>query len=242
MQQEQCQLVCYLCSTLMYPSGNSTELLTLACSAHILSLAASLSMQKTLVEIGMYELIILSLLMRIPLHGYMIAQIANDMIGPWARISNGTLYPLLARLERHGLIARTSDEQNAEQAEQQTRTFVITEEGRKRFYQVMMDTSSNVGDYQRLFHFKVPYLDLLPSRERQYLLNHYINYCQACILHLKTQAENLEHELMGSKETFPLYKELVLQVMQERSRLWQAEVDWTMQLRATLDPSTGHAS
>lgn len=188
----------------------------------------------------MYELIILSLLMRTPLHGYLIAQIANDMIGPWARISNGTLYPLLARLERQGLIARTSDEQQAEQAEQQTRTFLITEEGRKRFYQVMMDTSSNIGDYQKLFHFKVPYLDLLPSRERQHLLKHYINYCQACILHLKTQAENLEHELIRSKESSPLYKELILQVMHERSRLWQAEVDWTMQLQAILDTSVDH--
>ena len=188
----------------------------------------------------MYELIILSLLMRAPLHGYLIAQIANDMIGPWARISNGTLYPLLARLERQGLIARSSDEQSREQTEQQTRTFLITQEGRQRFYQVMMDTSSNIGDYQKLFHFKVPYLDLLPSRERQHLLNHYINYCQACILHLKTEAENLEHELMGSKETYPLYKELVLQVMHQRSRLWQAEVAWTMQLRETLNPSIDH--
>ena len=52
------------------------------------------------IGVGMYELIILSLLMRFPLHGYLIAQIANDTIGPWAKISNGTLYPLLTRLEQ----------------------------------------------------------------------------------------------------------------------------------------------
>jgi DNA-binding PadR family transcriptional regulator len=179
----------------------------------------------------MYELIVLSLLMRFPLHGYLIAQIANDVIGPWAKISNGTLYPLLTRLEQHGLITRRSDEQNAEQ---QTRTFAITEKGRERFRQVMMDTSSSLGDYQRLFHLKVPYMDFLRLEERQHLLNHYLNYCQTCIQHMKTHSESLEHELAFSKEMHPLYKDLVLQVMQERARLWQAEVDWTLQLRETL--------
>ncbi len=52
----------------------------------------------------MYELIILSQLMVQPAHGYMIAKIINDMIGPYARISNGRLYPLLSKLEKSGLI------------------------------------------------------------------------------------------------------------------------------------------
>ncbi len=51
----------------------------------------------------MYELIVLSLLMRFPLHGYLIAQIANDTIGPWAKLSNGTLYPLLTKFRAPGL-------------------------------------------------------------------------------------------------------------------------------------------
>jgi DNA-binding PadR family transcriptional regulator len=186
----------------------------------------------------MYELIVLSLLMRFPLHGYLIAQIANDTIGPWAKLSNGTLYPLLTKLEHQGLIIRVNEEQSAAQTEQQARTLLITDEGRTRFYQVMMDTSSNIGDYQKVFHLKVPYLDLLPSRERQHLLNHYINYCQTCLLHIKTHAENLEHELVGDKGTYPLYKDLALQMMQERTRLWQTEVDWTIQLRETLAASS----
>ena len=39
----------------------------------------------------MYELIILSLLARWPLHGYLIAKIANDITGPYTRISSGRL-------------------------------------------------------------------------------------------------------------------------------------------------------
>jgi DNA-binding PadR family transcriptional regulator len=182
----------------------------------------------------MYELIVLSLLMRFPLHGYLIAQIANDTIGPWAKLSNGTLYPLLAKLEQSALIALANDSHDTAQTERSVRTFSITDAGRKRFYQLMMDTASNIGDYQRLFHLKVPYLDLLQPRERQHLLNHYLNYCQACLLHIKTHAENLLHELGDDVPTHVLYRTLALQAMQERSRLWQAEVDWIEQLRELL--------
>jgi DNA-binding PadR family transcriptional regulator len=182
----------------------------------------------------MYELIILSLLMRFPLHGYLLAQIANDTIGPWAKLSNGTLYPLLTRLEQTGLIRRASDQDDPAPPEQPARTFMITEAGRARFHQLMLDTSSNIGDYQKLFHLKVPYLDLVPPREGVHLLNHYINYSQASILHIKTHAENLVHELGGSDATHLRFRELALQVMQHRAALWQAEVEWTMQLRDQL--------
>ena len=53
----------------------------------------------------MYELIILSLLMREPIHGYLISKIINDIIGPIAKVSHGWLYPRLAKLEQEGLIA-----------------------------------------------------------------------------------------------------------------------------------------
>ncbi|MBV9230671.1 MAG: PadR family transcriptional regulator [Chloroflexi bacterium] len=177
----------------------------------------------------MYELIILSLLMRFPAHGYLIAKIANDIIGPWAKISNGTLYPLLTRLVQTGIIALTDDESDAAQTERPARRFMITDGGRKRFYQLMMDTSSNIGDYQRIFHLKAGCLDLLPSRESLHLLNHYINYSQACILHLKTETESLIHELEDTPQ-----RKLALNVMRHRAELWQAEVDWTMQLREEL--------
>jgi DNA-binding PadR family transcriptional regulator len=191
---------------------------------------------KTIIGFSMYELIILTLLMRFPMHGYLIAKITNDKIGPWAKVSNGTLYPLLTRLEQNGLIVRAGDEADSTQTERNTRTFIITEEGRKRFNKLMMDTSSNIGDYQRVFHQKVSSLDLLSYRERLHLLNHYINYCQACILHNKTEAANLVHELADNKGTNPAHRELALNIMQHRVEQWQAEVDWTLQLREKLVP------
>ena len=47
----------------------------------------------------MYELMILTFLMRGPMHGYLIANII-DISGPFAEVSNGRLYPLLANCWR----------------------------------------------------------------------------------------------------------------------------------------------
>jgi DNA-binding PadR family transcriptional regulator len=172
--------------------------------------------------------------MRFSLNGYVIAKIANDIIGPWAKVSNGTLYPLLTKLEKAGLIELVNGKQDQAQSERQSRTFAITELGRKRFYQLMMETTSNLGDYQKQFHYKIAYLDLLPSRESLYLLNHYINYCQACILHIKAEAENLVHELADNPTAKPFHLEMTLHMMNHRIEQWQAEVDWTMKLREKL--------
>src|SRR5271166_3200819 len=99
----------------------------------------------------MYELVILGFLMRQPYHGYLIAKIINDMIGPFARLSNGRLYPLLAKLEEEGLIvkvpATTATDEPAEDApDRQQRSYEITPAGRERFHDLMLDTTSSPGD------------------------------------------------------------------------------------------------
>ena len=108
----------------------------------------------------MYEMVILCFLTRAPMHGYLIAKIINDMIGPYARLSNGRLYPLLSKLEAEGLIVAV-DSGAETRADRRHRAYEITATGRKRFHQLMMDTTSNPGDYQRIFWYKLPFLEYL---------------------------------------------------------------------------------
>lgn len=177
----------------------------------------------------MYELIALSLLMRSPFHGYLIVKITNDMIGPWAKISSGTLYPLLTRMEKAGLIALAAPEQSAQAGERTSRIFVITEEGRKRFHQLMMDMSSNLGDYQRIFRYKLVYFDLLQPQERMLLYNHYVNYCQTSILHTQTEMANLPLEITDPSQRQFLVNALTS--MQHIEQQMQAELEWARELR-----------
>ena len=177
----------------------------------------------------MYELIILSLLMRFPIHGYLMMKITNDQIGPWAKISSGTLSTILGKLEQAGLIAVLSHEGDSARGDRHARTYTITAEGRKRFHQLMMDTSSNLGEYQKFFHHKMTYFDLLRPEERLLLINHYINYCQTTVLHRQTEMDSIVYELADHPN--PAFLENLLRVMKHIVQQWQSELDWIRSIR-----------
>src|ERR1700730_1922872 len=103
----------------------------------------------------MYEFILLAQLMNGPAHGYLIAKIINDMIGPFARISYGRLYPLLAKLEEHGLIAAETYAANGKRWTRLLRISALSDAGRMRFPLLMNDTGLNPGEYQKFFAYKV---------------------------------------------------------------------------------------
>ena len=51
-----------------------------------------------------YELFVLGELMVQPLYGYLLHEIVNMILGPFHRLSWGTLYPLIRGLEQEGFI------------------------------------------------------------------------------------------------------------------------------------------
>ncbi len=122
----------------------------------------------------MYELMILSILIRWSTHGYQIAKIINDMIGPYAKMSNGRLYPLLSQLEAQGMVKAVEGTEESAKGGRKQQTYQITDEGRVRFHTLMMDTTSNPGEYRQIFLQKVSVLRFLKQAERLYLIDHYI--------------------------------------------------------------------
>jgi DNA-binding PadR family transcriptional regulator len=200
----------------------------------------------------MYEFIILAQLMHGPAHGYLIAKIINDIIGPYARISPGRLYPLLAKLEQNGLIAPAPGAQGEQQGDRPMRIYKITEAGRMRFHTLMKDTSSNPGEYQRLFSYKVTAFAYISPAERLRLIDHYINYCQAHIFHLQGEADALIEEsayvarLDYDYQRVDAYTlEIILNMMQHSIDQWQRELEWARSLRereVTLAQKAGSPS
>ena len=176
----------------------------------------------------MYELMILSILIRWPTHGYRIAKIINDMIGPYAKMSNGRLYPLLSQMEVQGLIEAVKEDRQNEKGGRNQQSYSITDEGRVRFHDLMMDTTSNPGEYRQIFLQKVPTLRYLKPSERLYLIDHYINYCQAHILHQMAESEDIRGR---ASQIEPAHIEAVVSVMQHLIDQWQLELDWAKSLR-----------
>ena len=193
----------------------------------------------------MYEFIILAQLMHGAAHGYLIAKIINDSIGPYARLSYGRLYPLLAKLEQNGLIAPETMAASGEKRDRQLRVYTITDAGRMRFQLLMNDTGSNPGDYQRFFAYKVTAFSFITPVERLRLIDHYMHYCQAHIYHLQTEAEDMvrrtaelddlwdqePHKAHGFPQIDTYSVESVVNTMQHFIDQWQLEHDWAKRLR-----------
>jgi DNA-binding PadR family transcriptional regulator len=182
----------------------------------------------------MYELLVLSLLMHWPLYAYLIAEIANHILGPWERISRGTLSSLLTRLEQDGFIAPADPAQGPFPTDRPSRVFALTPAGRERFYQLMMDTTSNQGTYQRLFRIKALHLEYVSPEDQLSLLDHYLSYCQMGLHHQQAEAQDFATNPIKQQSVSSFYSTIALDLMDLVSQQWQLELAWAQRLRERI--------
>ncbi len=200
-----------------------------------------------------YEIIILGTLMVGPFHGYLIAKILQNITGPYGKISAGRLYPLLTKLEEGGLIMvePTSEQQERQQRRRShipSRRYQITEAGRERLHELMMNTTSYLGDYQKIFLQKVAYFSFLQPEECLHLIEHYRGYCQNMVFYGTARAEELAQS--GTDKNGPIGMTSVqltnlLTAMQHKIQQCQQELLWAEQLheqvKTSMDASTTQA-
>src|SRR5262245_60563445 len=148
---------------------------------------------------AVYELLVLALLMRWPLHAYLIADITNSIMGPWEKISRGSLSGLLAKLEHSGMITQGDPELVPFPPTRPARVVAITDAGKERFFQLMMDTTSNPGNYQRIFRLKALHLEFLPSKDQLFLVDHYLYYCRRGAQYLREEADEMKNNPLKRK-------------------------------------------
>ncbi len=182
----------------------------------------------------MYELLVLSLLMHWPLYAYLIADIANHILGPWERISRGTLSSLLTRLEHDGLIAPADPAQVPFSTDRPSRVFAITSAGRECFYQLMMDTTSNQGTYQRLFRIKALHLEYVSQEDQLSLVDHYVSYCQMGLRYQKAEAQDFATNPIKHRSVSSFYSAGALELMDLVIQQWQLELAWAQRLRERI--------
>jgi DNA-binding PadR family transcriptional regulator len=185
-----------------------------------------------------YELIILGTLLAGPAHGYLIAKILQNIGGPHGKLSSGRLYPLLAKLEREGLIAVEEDtakteEQGERRSAIPSRRYRLTSVGGERFRALMLDTTSYLGDYLRIFAQKVAYFSFLPAEERLRLIDHYRDYCHNQAVHGTTRVAALAEGGDGSGLASAQRADLLI-VMRHAIARWHHEVVWADELRAQI--------
>jgi DNA-binding PadR family transcriptional regulator len=182
----------------------------------------------------MYELLVLALLMRWPLHAYLIADITNSIMGPWEKISRGSLSGLLAKLEHSGMIKQGDPALVPFPPTRSARVFAITDAGKERFFQLMMDTTSNPGNYQRIFHLKALHLEFLPPKDQLFLVDHYLYYCQTAAHYMREEAEDMRGNAMKRETSSAWLMTTALDLMATAQEQWELERAWAQRLRERI--------
>ncbi|MCJ8014827.1 PadR family transcriptional regulator [Paenibacillus sp. KQZ6P-2] len=184
----------------------------------------------------MYELIVLGLLMQSPLHAYLITKITNETIGPWESISKGTLSTLLAKLKNNGIIALADPSIVPYKIERRSsQVYALTSAGEERFYHLMMDNTSNMGNYQKIFRIKSLHLSFLEIDDQLYLVNHYQHYCQTAIQHILVELKDFEKSSDKKTHSSQQFYETVIDQLNLQLEQWKLEVEWTQRLQKRIE-------
>jgi DNA-binding PadR family transcriptional regulator len=125
---------------------------------------------------------VLGLLKERPMHGYQLSRELSDAHGPFWRVSYGSLYPTLRRLERDGAIeatpenevdtdARTADTKSGRSTKSRTKgrrktVYRITEIGEQMFLELLEETPHEGQSEDARFRVRLGFFRYLPPDTR----------------------------------------------------------------------------
>ena len=115
----------------------------------------------------MLELAILGLLKQQPMHGYQLSRELGGSLGGFWRVSYGSLYPTLRRLERDGLVSPVPGENIGGRRKT---VFGITEHGERAFLELLQETPNDSSTEDTRFRVRLAFFRYLPPETRIRLL------------------------------------------------------------------------
>jgi DNA-binding PadR family transcriptional regulator len=117
----------------------------------------------------MLELAILGLLKDGPKHGYQLSRELTQSLGGFWRVSYGSLYPSLRRLEREGAIVSQSPDQPIA-GRRRKNVYRITEAGESAFLELLQETPHDTQTEDTRFRVRLAFFRYLPPEARLRLL------------------------------------------------------------------------
>lgn len=172
----------------------------------------------------MYELFLLGKLMERPWHGYEFHQVLNSVVGPARQVSWGTIYPLLQRLEKAGLIQRLSEPSGKEDRRGRQR-YSITQKGKQKFLELMKSESKNDPNYRDTFRIKLGNFSRVDSAVQRTILDHYLDRLSSISAHTKAMSE-LVSQVSEMNES---ERQNILLALAHDRFLAESEIKWIRQ-------------
>jgi DNA-binding PadR family transcriptional regulator len=164
----------------------------------------------------MIELAILGLLKERPMHGYQLQRELSEQLGGMWRVSYGSLYPSLRRLERDGAI---SSQPGAAGARRKT-VYSITDEGERLFLELLEEPPQENQTEDARFRVRVAFFRYLPPEARVRLLERRRAALQGRLAEINTH-------LRGSGGTTDDYQRALLEHARAAT---QADIAWLTDL------------
>jgi DNA-binding PadR family transcriptional regulator len=115
----------------------------------------------------MLELAILGLLKERSMHGYQLSRQLTDSLGGLWRVSYGSLYPTLRRLEKSGAVEKVFD---AEEVGRRKNVYRITEKGEAMFLDLLQEAGSHETGEDNRFRVRLAFFKYLAPETRIRLL------------------------------------------------------------------------
>ena len=115
----------------------------------------------------MLELAVLGLLKERPMHGYQLSRELGDSLGGLWRVSYGSLYPSLRRLEHDGAIeSEAGDERGA----RRKKVYRITAKGEQVVLELLQESPNDTQTEDARFRMRLAFFRYLPPETRIRLL------------------------------------------------------------------------
>ncbi len=136
----------------------------------------------------MLELAILGLLKDQPMHGYQLSRELGDQLGGFWRVSYGSLYPTLRRLERQGEVEAVPSPEAS--VGRRKNVYRITAQGEEAFLHLLQETPHDNQTEDQRFRVRLAFFRYLPPETRIRMLERRRAFLEE---RLNTISDSLRH-------------------------------------------------
>ena len=161
----------------------------------------------------MLELAILGLLKERSMHGYQLSKRLTDTLGGFWRVSYGSLYPTLRRLEREGAVQRVFAEQ---EVGRRKNVYRITEKGEELFRRLLEEAGAESSSEDNRFRVRLAFFKYLAPDTRIRLLERRRAF-------LEERLSTITASLTATREGFDTY---TLSLMRHGRESTEQDIAW----------------
>ena len=145
----------------------------------------------------MLELAILGLLKERPMHGYQLSRELGDALGGLWRVSYGSLYPTLRRLERGGAVAAVAADP-ASAGRRRKNVYRITDTGERMFFELLQESPHEGQTEDVRFRIRLAFFRYLPPETRIRLMERRRQGLEERLKQLKTHLSDTHDDYQRS--------------------------------------------